>query len=150
VKKATRNQIITIFILLIFLGSSLTYAIIAAFPSGQNTSSWQAKIIIVVNGEQYPIPTDTGIVNNETNAKIYTGNTDGIIYKTVSGDVTLKDFFGVWNKTFNSTCILGYCNTNTSSMKMYLWDYSNSKWVENSDYELYTIKNNDVIMIDYR
>ena len=133
-----------------FLGSSLTFAIISAFPSGQNTEGWKARIIIVINGEQYPIPADVGIINNETKAKVFTLNSEGIISKSVNEDVTLKDFFDVWNQTFNSNCILEYCNTNTSSMKMYLWDYSNSKWVENSDYELYIIKNNDVILIDYR
>jgi hypothetical protein len=130
-----------------FLGSSLTYAIMFAFPSESNTAGWRARIIIVINGEQHPISADVG-VTNETKAKVYTGNTDGVISKSVSEDVTLKDFFDVWNKTFNSNCILDYCNTNTSSMKMYLWE--NNNWVENSDYELYTIKNNDVIMIDYR
>lgn len=143
-KKATKNQIITIFILLIFLGSSLTYAIIAAFPGEQNTVKWAARIVIVIFGELYPIPTDVGIINNETKAKVFTISTDGIISKSVSGDVTLKDFFDVWNETFNSTCILDYCNTNSSSMVVYV----NGK--ENTDYELYTIKNNDVIIIDYR
>jgi hypothetical protein len=133
-----------------FLGSSLTFAIISAFPSGQNTANWAAEIIIVINGNQYPIPSDIGIAGNETKGKIFTGNINGTIYKTVSDNVKLKDFFDTWGKTFNSTCVLDYCNTNTSSMKMYVWDYSNSKWVENYDYELYTINNNDVIMIDYR
>ena len=149
-KRSTKNRIITVFVLLIFLGSSLTFAIISAFPTQQNTANWIARIIIVINGDSYPIPSNIGIVNNETNAKIYTGNTNGVIYKTVSEDVTLKDFFDVLGQTFNSTCILDYCNTNISSMVMYLWDYSSSKWVENSGYELYAIKNNDVIMVDYR
>ena len=148
-KKETKRRIITIFILLMFLGSSLTYAIISAFPSGQaNNSSWVARIVIVINGESYPIPADIGFINNETKAKVYTVDTEGTIMKSVSEDVTLKDFFIVWNQTFNSTCILDYCNTNSSSMKMYVYQGNNK--VENSEYELYTIKNNDVIIIDYR
>jgi len=143
-KKSTKNQIITVFVLIIFLGSSLTFAIISAFPNEQNSVNWAARIIIYINGEVYQIPSDTGIVNNETKAKVYTGNTQGIIFKTVSDDVTLKDFFDVWSKTFNSTCILEYCNTNTSSVMLYV------NRVENPDFELYKIKNNDIIEIDYR
>jgi hypothetical protein len=143
-KKATKNQIITVFVLLIFLGSSLTFAIISAFPNETNAAGWRARIVIAIFGESYPIPGDVGIINNETKAKVFTISTDGIVSKGVSEDVTLKDFFDVWDKTFNSTCILDYCNTNTSSMVMYV----NGK--ENTDYELYTIKNNDVIIIDYR
>lgn len=143
-KKETKNRIITIFMLLMFLGSSLTYAIISAIPNEQNnTAEWKARIIIYINGETYPIPVDIG-GDNETTSKIFTGNTNGIIYKRVSDDVTLKDFFDAWGQNFNSTCILEYCNTNTSSMAMFV----NRK--ESSDFELYTIKNNDVIEIDYR
>jgi len=126
-----------------FLGSSLTFAIISAFPNEQNITGWRARVVIVIFQELYPIPADMG-VTNETKAKVYTISTDGIISKSVAEDVTLKDFFEVWGQTFNSTCILDYCNTNTSSMVMYV----NGK--ENTDYELYTIKNNDVIIIDYR
>ncbi len=143
-KKSTKNQIITVFVLLIFLGSSLTFAIMSAFPNEQNVTNWAARIVIYINGEIYPIPSDVGIVNNETRAKVYTGNSDGVIFKTVSEDVTLKDFFDTWDKTFNSTCILDYCNTNTSSVVLYV------NRVENPDYELYKIQNNNLIEIDYR
>jgi hypothetical protein len=147
VKKATKNRLITIFILLIFLGSSLAYAFISAFPTGSSSDQWQARIIITINEDQYPIPSDIGIVGNETKGKIFTGNTNGIIYKTVNGYVTLKDFFDTWGQTFNSTCVLDYCNTNTSSVKMYTW---NGKWVTNSAFEFYVIKSGDNILIDYR
>lgn len=144
-KRSTKNRIITIFILLIFVGSTAAFSLLNAFNSGQgNIVNWRARIVILIFEEQYPIPTGIGIVNNETKAKVYTTSTDGIIYKTVSEDVTVKDFFDVWGQTFNSTCILDYCNTNTSSMVMYVNE------VLNNEYELYTIKNNDVIIIDYR
>jgi len=142
-KRETKTRIITIFILLMFLGSSMTYAIISAFPSENTVSGWRAQLVIVIFGEQYPIPTDIGYTN-ESQAKVYTTSTDGILYKSVKEDVTLKDFFGVWGKNFNSTCILDYCNTNTSSMVMFV----NGKG--NSDYEYYIIQNNDIIVIDYR
>jgi len=142
-KRETKTRIITIFILLMFLGSSMTYAIISAFPSENTVSGWRAQLFIVIFGEQYPIPADIGYTN-ESQAKVYTTSTDGILYKSISESVTLKDFFDVWGKNFNSTCILDYCNTNTSSMVMFV----NGKG--NFDYEYYIIQNNDIIVIDYR
>ncbi len=142
-KRATKTRIITIFILLTFLGSSITYAIISAFPGENTVSGWRAQLVIIKFRDQYPIPAEIGYTN-ESKAKVYTKSTDGILYKSISEDVTLKDFFDTWNKTFNSTCILDYCNTNTSSMVMYV----NER--ENFDYEYYIIKNNDIIVIDYR
>lgn len=143
-RKETKKQLLTILILVAFLGSSITYAIIAAVPSSnQIQSSWRAQIAITIFEEQYPIPADIG-VTNQTTAKVFTTNSDGIIYKTGTDDVTLKDFFDEWGQRFNNTCILDYCNTNTSSMRMYV----NNK--ESTDYELYVVKNGDFIWIDYR
>ncbi|MEM5778079.1 MAG: hypothetical protein QXD43_01505 [Candidatus Aenigmatarchaeota archaeon] len=148
-KRATKNRIITIFIALIFIGSTAAFSILSSFENiRESYTNWKAQIIIVIYGEQYPIPSNIGIENNKTKAKVYTGNTNGIIYKTVSEDITLKDFFDTWGQTFNSTCILEYCNTNTSSLAMYVWQ--GNKWVENFDYEYYKINNNDIILIDYR
>jgi hypothetical protein len=142
-KKETKRRIITIFILLMFLGSSLTYAIISAIPSGNTSTEWLARLVIVINGDQYPIPADIGF-SNESTSKLYTTTTDGLLHKGVDGDVVLKDFFETWGKNFNSTCILDYCNTNTSSMVMFV----NNK--ENLEYENYVVQNNDIIIIDYR
>jgi hypothetical protein len=143
-KNSTKKQIITIIILIAMLGSSIAYAIMSAVPSSnQVQSNWKALIAIVIFNEQYLIPADIG-VTNQTTTKVFTTNSDGIIYKTGTEDVTLKDFFDEWGQKFNSTCIIDYCNTNTSSMRMYV----NNK--ENKDYELYIIKNGDFILIDYR
>jgi hypothetical protein len=143
-KNSTKKQIMTIIILIALLVSSLAYAIISAVPSSNQVQhNWGAQIAIVIFNEQYLIPADIG-VTNQTTAKVFTTNSDGIIYKTGTEDVTLKDFFDEWGQKFNSTCIIDYCNTNTSSMRMYV----NNK--ESMDYELYTIKNGDFILIDYR
>ena len=126
------------------LGSSIAYAIISAVPSSnQVQSNWRALIAIVIFNEQYLIPADIG-VSNQTTAKVFTTNSDGIIYRTGTEDVRLKDFFDEWGKNFNSTCILDYCNNANNSMRMYV----NNK--ESMDYELYVIKNGDFILIDYR
>lgn len=142
-KRETKNRIVTIFILLMFLGSSITYAIISAFPTESTGSQWKAQLYIVIFGDQYTIPANIGYTN-ESVAKVYTMSAEGILYRNDSEDVTLKDFFNTWGKTFNSTCILDYCNTNTSSMAMFV----NGK--ANFDFEYYKIQNNDTIIIDYR
>jgi len=142
-KKKTRKQIITIFILLAFLGSSLTYAFISAFPVQQEEEVWAFRLLTVVFNELQTIPAEVG-VTNETREKLFTLSDDNIIYKTTNEDVTLKDFFEIWGENFNSTCILDYCNNENHSMRMYVNN------VENFDYELYTIKNRDDIIIDYR
>jgi len=143
-RTSTKKQIITIIILVAMLGSSIAYAIISAIPSqNQVQSNWRALVAIVIFGDQYLIPADIG-VSNQTTAKVFTANSDGIIYKAGTEDVTLKDFFDEWGQKFNSTCILEYCNNANNSMRMYV----NNK--ENMDYELYVIKNGDFILIDYR
>jgi hypothetical protein len=148
-KRSTKKQLITIFILLIFMGSTITYAIISAVPSGNTVSGWRAQMAIVIFGDQYPIPVDIGYTNT-TKAKVFTTSTDGTLYKSVDGDVTLKDFFDAWNETFNSTCILSYCNTksNTTNITSTVAMFVNGKI--NLEYENYVIQSNDQIIIDYR
>jgi len=121
VKNSTKKQLITIIILVAMLGSSIAYAIISAFPSSnQAQANWGARLIIVIFGEQYLIPADIG-VNNQTTAKVFTTNSDGIIYKTGTEDVKLKDFFDEWGQKFNSTCIIDYCNNANNSKIMYVF-----------------------------
>jgi hypothetical protein len=143
-KRETKKRLITIFILITFLGSSVTYAIISAIPSGETPSTWMARVVILINEQEYPIPLDLGIVGNQSVGKVYSSGTEGIILKSASGDVTVKDFFDTWGKNFNQTCILDYCNTNTSSVAMFV----NGK--ANFEYQYYVIKSQDVIIIDYR
>ena len=148
-KRATKNQIITIIILLVFLVSSLTYAIISAFPvESRIAAGWRARLYIIIFGETVEIPANIGIINETATSKLFTLNNDGIIYKKGSEDATLGDFFSIWNKTFNSTCILEYCNNENNSMRMYIYRGDNK--VENLEYENYVIKDRDVILIDYR
>ncbi|OGI12266.1 hypothetical protein A3K64_02985 [Candidatus Micrarchaeota archaeon RBG_16_36_9] len=145
--KTRKKQIITVFILVAFLGSSITYALISAFPSEDTQVNWAAKLVITIFNDQYTIPADIG-VTNETRAKLFTINSDGIIYKTESEDATLGDFFSIWNNNFNSTCILNYCNDQNNTMMMFL--SSGDNWVANTEYDKYVIKNGDIIWIDYR
>ena len=105
---------------------------------------WAAGISVVIFGSQQYIPSGIGINDDNTYDKIYTLSNDNIIYKSTEDSVMVKDFFEVWGENFNSTCVMDYCNNNESSMVMYV------NGVMNTNYELYTIQNRDVIIIDYR
>ena len=142
-RKSTQKKIISVFIIFAFLGSSLTYAIIYAFPTENQSGAWAARISIVIFGELQTIPAGVGIVNNQTE-KVYTLDNSNIIYKSTDEDVTLGDLFNIWGKNFNSTCILDYCNNENNSMIMYV------NGAVNTGYNLYKIQNQDNIIIDYR
>ena len=138
-KKARKQQIITVVLLVIFLGS--TFAMFQ--PGEEKKEAWKVKLEIAIFGELQQIPSNVG-VKDGTKSKLYTLETDNIIYKEGTEDVKLKEFFGIWEENFNSTCIFDYCNSGNNSMRMYV------NGAENTDYELYVMKNNDVITIDYR
>ena len=144
-KKSTKKKIMAIFIALAFTASIATTAITFILPSQNNQQSdtWAARISVVIFGEVHYIPAGLGITDNVA-GPIYTLDSSNIIYKNTTGDVSLKEVFEQWGENFNSTCIMDYCNTNTSSMMMYV------NGVANTDYELYTIQNQDDIIIDYR
>ena len=142
-KKSTQKKIISVFIIFAFLGSSLTYAIIYAFPVENQQGTWVARVSILIFGELQQIPAGVGITD-DTRQKVYTLDYDNLIYKDTDEQVTLGDFFDIWDQNFNSTCILDYCNNENSSMVMYV------NGAINTQYELYKIQNQDSIIIDYR
>ncbi|MBN2202748.1 MAG: hypothetical protein JW700_00985 [Candidatus Aenigmarchaeota archaeon] len=144
-KKTTKKKLISVFIISAFLFSSFAYALSFSFSSTNNDSDvWAAGISVVIFGSQQPIPAGLGVNDDNTYDKLYTLSNDNIIYKSTDESVMVKDFFEIWGENFNSTCIMNYCNNNQSSMVMYV------NGVLNTDYELYTIQNRDVIIIDYR
>jgi hypothetical protein len=142
-RKSTKKKIMSISIAVAFLASILTTALSFVIPTENQQGIWAARISILVFNELQPIPAGIGITD-DTRDKIFTLNNDGIIYKSTDDDITLKDFFGIWGETFNSTCILEYCNNENHSMVMYVNN------VRNTDYQYYVIQNMDDIIIDYR
>ena len=65
---------------------------------------------IIINGKNITIPANIG--HSETVIRgIHTHDADGIIHveSPVVHQYVLQDFFTVWGKTFNETCILEYC-----------------------------------------
>lgn len=146
-KKRTK-QILTIIILLIFLGSGFTGIILSIVPGGGGPTSWRALLLIIIYGEQIEIPAKIGFVDDTPSEGFYTLDNSSLIFKGTSEDLPLGDFFVIWGKTFNSTCIFEHCNNGNHSMRMYIIR-GNDK-VENFEYEDYIVKDRDVILIDYR
>jgi len=140
-RKSTQKKLMSIFILLMFGGSSLAYAVISAIPR-DSTATWVAHLSIVINDQQYEVPV-VGFSNNQPTARVFTADESGILYKSVNAPVTLGDFFGAWDKTFNSTCIIDHCNTNTSTVTMFV----NGK--VNDQFQNYIVQSGDYISIVY-
>ena len=68
------------------------------------------EIEIEILGERQLIPASIGLENRGMRV-IHTHTADGIIHveSPVAQEFHLKDFFSIWGKTFNSTCIFEYC-----------------------------------------
>jgi hypothetical protein len=142
-KKSAKKKIMAAVISIAFLASIATTAITFMIPTNNQQETWVARVSVLIFNELQTIPAGLGIGNNTT-GKIYTLNYDNIIYKNTNETVRLSDVFELWGEQFNSTCIMNYCNNGNNSMVMYV------NRVVNTDYELYVIKNQDDIIIDYR
>lgn len=143
-KKSTRNQALSLLVLVIFIASSLTFALLNAAPPDDQEDIWVARVSIVIFEDLEFLPPDLGNNADGTKEKLFTTNTDNLIYKNTDEDVMLKDLFEIWGETFNSTCVLDYCNSQNNSMRLYV------NGAESIDYEFYRIKDKDNIIIDYR
>lgn len=118
-----------------------------------------ASLRIIVHGEPVTIPEGIGMVpslyhthvldrygiQNPKTYPLHTHDTSGIIH-IESNDIktfTLGQFFDVWGKRFDENCILDKCNDGANRVTMYV------NGIENSDFEDYVLKNNDIITIVY-
>jgi hypothetical protein len=142
-KKTTQKQIFSLFLILAFVGSTVTFAILNTVAPEDENEVWAVRISIVIFEELERIPADVGI-DGDNRDRLFTIDSDNLVYKNVPEDLMLKDFFEIWGETFNSTCILDNCNVANHSLRMYVND------VEKFDFELYTMKSMDNIIIDYR
>jgi len=141
--KKKNKQAFSLIILVIFVLSSLTFALLNVTPEQEEEQIWVSRISIVISEELQIIPSGVG-VNGDNRDILYTLEEDNIIYKNTDQPVKLKDFFNIWGESFNSTCILDNCNEGNKTMKMFVNN------IINTDYELYTINDKDDIVIDYR
>lgn len=117
---------------------------------------WHPHLRIVLEGEEVAIPGGVGIIiGNVVDTDIsrmrmspmHTHADDGIIHmeQTVPTNRTLRlgYFFDVWGEEFNSTCVLGRCNSGGSVVKMFV----NGK--RSSEFDDYVPYDKDEIVIRY-
>lgn len=121
---------------------------------------WHAKLRIVINGKEYPIPASigvkavrhvvrgrrgSGLVTDLESEPLHTHADDGVIHiesKTLR-EYTLGEFFKAWGKAFDSNCILDYCNNAAHAVKMFV------DGKENPEFERLILRDGQNIVISY-
>lgn len=102
------------------------------------------RLKIIINRVQQEIPGNIGL--SQTIMKpIHTHDTSGKLHteSPCPREFTLGDFFEIWGKNFNSTCIFEYCANETSILKTYV------NGQENFAFENYIMRDGDEIVIEY-
>lgn len=106
---------------------------------------------IRIDGENYVIPKNIGIPSFWCMRPLHTHDESGVVDDSAvihveSKEVrsfTLSEFFIIWGKTFNSTCIFEYC-TDKGTLTMTV----NGK--KNTEFENYIMQDKDQIKIEYK
>jgi|SRR3989344_2369025 len=100
---------------------------------------------ILIDGEEFPIPANIG-VSTGIMRPVHTHDATGKIH--IEGpyprDFTLGDFFNVWQKEFNSTCIFEYCTIpGVGAMEMFV------NGEKSEAYDSLVLKDSQQILIEY-
>lgn len=95
-------------------------------------------------GKREQIPKDIGISTTGMRV-IHTHDSSGKLHieSPRQHQFYLKDFFTVWGKTFNSSCILDYCADEKHKVTVTV------NGIENNQYGEITLQDNDLIQIFY-
>jgi hypothetical protein len=141
--KAKKQMLTTIFILLVFMGSSLSYAVLYIFPVEEQNVQWLARLNIYIDGNLVTIPAGIGLIEGQNTTGIHTYAENNVLYKEGPKNLTLENFFNSWGETFNSTCIMSYCSNDTYEIRMYV------NGQPNYEFEKYSFNDKDLIDIDY-
>ncbi|NQV92011.1 hypothetical protein HQ489_06065 [Candidatus Woesearchaeota archaeon] len=108
------------------------------------------RLEIKINEDNFIIPKDIGIVSFSCMRPLHTHDESGVVDNRAVIHVeskeirsfALSEFFIIWDKPFNSTCIFDYC-TDKGELKMFV----NEK--ENLEFGNYTMQDEDNIRIEY-
>lgn len=102
------------------------------------------ELQIIILSEEQIIPADIG-VSNAFMRPIHTHKTDGVLHVEApcQRDFTLADFFVIWGKQLNQTCIFSFCNSETNELKVTI------NGEESQDFLNYPMKDGDKIIISY-
>jgi hypothetical protein len=158
-------------IVLAFLGLMAGILIFVYLPQYDAPSSYRMAFrlnIVIQNPEtgnlsQYSLPSGIGVSaslwNNHTldqyglnnHAPVYTTDNSGIVLvdSSIARGYSLGDFFSIWGKTFNSTCIQldrFYCNDPGSGTFLSVVVNGHA----NSAYAGYVLVDGDAVRISYQ
>ncbi|MEK7138160.1 MAG: hypothetical protein AAB787_01495 [Patescibacteria group bacterium] len=154
-KKKTKNRIVTVTALLV-----VALGLVWLFSSGGGGSEVEAKIIsrnglhwhatlkILIDGQVVQIPSNIGL--GTVHNPIHTHEDDEVIHLEFSGlvtdkNLTLGNFFDVWNEEFSSQCILDKCAGSETGKTLIMTVNGTS----NTEFENYMLKDGDEIVIKY-
>jgi hypothetical protein len=105
-----------------------------------------SNLEILINEEKFLIPANIGI-SQGVMRPIHTHDSSGEIHieGPYARDFTLGEFFQIWGKNFNSSCIFEYCTQNgkAGELKMFV------NGQENLKFENYVMRDGDKIIIKY-
>ena len=168
--RRTRRRLAVTGIVLAFLGLMAGILIFVYAPQYEAPSSYRTafRLNLVITNEtggvnQYSLPSGVGVSaslwNNHTldqyglnnHAPVYTMDNSGIVLvdSSVARGYSLGDFFSIWGKTFNSTCIQldrFYCNDPGSGTFLSLAVNGHA----NLEYAGYVAADGDAIRISYQ
>ena len=99
---------------------------------------------ISILGSEHKVPANIGVSATFMHV-LHTHDDSGVIHveSPRSFPFRLTDFFIVWGKTFNSTCIFNYCADQTHTLTVTV------NGVPNAQYEDIVLKDGDLIKIEY-
>ncbi len=103
------------------------------------------NIEIIIKGEKFVIPTNTGIKGN-IHEPMHTHDLTGTVHIEIPGvvkndDLKISRFFNIWGKTFNKECIFDNCNGSEGKVKMIV------NGIESDQFEDYSLRDGDKIRI---
>lgn len=118
-----------------------------------------SNLEIKVNNKKQEIPANIGVGGNIMRA-VHTHDNSGELHiePPCVRDITLKDFFSIWEKQFNSNCIFDNCdnksNSNNESVNASLNESKNSLKMfvngkENNEFENLILRDKQEIVIEY-
>lgn len=113
-------------------------------PPGSEKFHIHARLAVVIEGKQTPVPTDIGI-EPPTASALHTHDDSGVIHVESAAPFndTIGDFFAIWGVKFSKDQIGAYKNDATKTVQVYV----NGQKVDNP--ESYVMKAHDKIVVAY-
>ncbi|HSB46616.1 MAG TPA: hypothetical protein VLD37_01280 [Candidatus Bilamarchaeum sp.] len=137
-------------VFVIFLILSLTRE-----PTGPVPYHTHADFMVYLNGTAFNFSQARymSVKDNVVNSRVHLHDMDGGIIHHHARNVTLAEFFGSLNMTFNSTCFVtdakaAFCNDGKNALRMFVQHYGR-EWKDEPAMEKYVFEDLDRILITY-